>query len=195
MEKNIVLHPVMKEVMFTESQLDNKCIELAKTISDSYHKKNINNIVMLGLLKGCVPFMANLMKYMSVGVTTEYMVVASYGNSDKSSTTPQILLDINQNIENKDVLIVEDIIDSGYTLEFISRHLKNRGAKSIKIVTMFDKEERRQIAVNVDWVGFKISNEFVVGYGLDYAQKFRNLPALISVDIEKFNKYDWSKEE
>lgn len=195
MKKEIVLHPVMKEVMFNETELDNKCKELADEISASYKNNKINNVVMLGLLKGCVPFMANLMKYMSVGVTTEYMVVASYGDGDKSSMAPQILLDINQNIKGKDVLIVEDIIDSGHTLEFISRHLKNRGAKSIKIVTMFDKEERRQIVVNVDWFGFKISNEFVVGYGLDYAQKFRNLPALISVDIEKFNNYDWSKEE
>ncbi|KAF5295796.1 hypothetical protein FQA39_LY12969 [Lamprigera yunnana] len=113
--------PVMEKVLLTEKQLDDKCKELAKEISEFYAKKYgpTKPVVFLGLLKGCVPFMANLMKYMTIPVRTEYMVVSSYGNNTQSSKTPQILLDINNDIVDYPVLIVEDIIDTGYTLEFI----------------------------------------------------------------------------
>jgi hypoxanthine phosphoribosyltransferase len=119
------------------------------------------------------------------------MVVTSYGNDSVTNGAPQILLDVNQNIENCEVLVVEDIIDSGTTLDFVRNHLLNRGAVDVKIVTLLDKFERRTTIVDVDWVGTKIADEFLVGFGLDYAQRFRNLPYVASVDLNKFDKYNW----
>lgn len=189
------LHPVIEKILFTEKQLDNKAKELAKNISEYYKKINNNKpVVLLGLLKGCVPFMANLMRHMTIPVTTEYMVVSSYGNNSVSSKTPQILLDVNQDIFDKHVLVVEDIIDSGNTLDFVQNHLKNRGAKDVKLVTMLNKPDRRETDVKVDWIGENIADYFIVGYGLDYAQRFRNLPYIAKIDLDKFNKYDWENE-
>lgn len=190
-----VLHPVLKKIIFTQEQIDSKAKELGSLITQYYFtKKDSDPIIILGLLKGCVPFMANLMKYIDFPVKTEYMVVASYGMNSVSSGSPQILLDINQNIVNSNVLIVEDIIDSGTTLEFIIKHLKVRGAKEVKIVSLLDKKTKRLRAITADWVGFDCPDGFIVGFGLDYAQRFRNLPYIAEVDIEKFDNYDWKQD-
>src|SRR5699024_2179260 len=152
-EENIMekLHPVIKEILFTEQQLDDMCKRLGADVSAYYEKKGLKKpLVLLGLLKGCVPFMANLMKYISVPVITEYMVVSSYQNNSESSGAPQIILDVNQNIVDAEVLVVEDIIDSGITLNFIKEHLKLRGAIDVKLVAALDKFERRQVEVEVD---------------------------------------------
>jgi hypoxanthine phosphoribosyltransferase len=186
------LHPVLKEILVSEKELDDKCRELGAQISAYYETKNLKGpVVLLGLLKGCVPFMANLMKYITVPVITEYMVVTSYANNSVSNGSPQILLDVNQNIWEKEVLVIEDIIDSGNTLVFVKNHVLNRGASDVKIVTMLDKVDRREVDIQIDWIGKQIPDYFVVGYGLDYAQRFRNLPYIASVDLEKFDGYDW----
>jgi hypoxanthine phosphoribosyltransferase len=186
------MHPVLKEIMLSETEIDIICKKVGKEITTYYENKGLKGpLVLLGLLKGCVPFMANLMKHIIVPLTTEYMVVTSYGNDSVTNGAPQILLDVNQNIENCEVLVVEDIIDSGTTLDFVRNHLLNRGAVDVKIVTLLDKFERRTTIVDVDWVGTKIADEFLVGFGLDYAQRFRNLPYVASVDLNKFDKYNW----
>ena len=161
------------KVLVPENEVDARIEALGKQISENYAGKQIH---MICVLKGGVFFMCELAKRISVPVSLDFMCVRSYGDATTSSGVVRIAKDLDESIEGKDVLIVEDIIDSGRTLYYLIDVLKKRNPKSIQLCTLLDKPERRERDVKVDYVGFEIPDEFVVGYGLDYAQKYRNLP-------------------
>lgn len=160
-------------VMITEDKVDQRINEMAEQISRDYEGKTIH---LIGILKGSVLFLSELCKRITVPVTFDFMSVSSYGNDTKSSGVVKIIKDLDEGLEGLDVLVVEDIIDSGRTLSYLLENLSNRKPASLKLATLLDKPERRVTEVNVDYTGFEIPDEFIVGYGLDYAQKYRNLP-------------------
>lgn len=159
--------------LVSEKAVDERIVELGKQISKDYEGKQVH---LICVLKGGVFFMCELAKRISVPVSMDFMSVSSYDDDTKSSGVVKIVKDLDEAIEGKDVLIVEDIIDSGRTLYYLIDILKKRNPKSVHLCTLLDKPERRVKDVKVDYVGFNIPDEFVVGYGLDYAQKYRNLP-------------------
>ena len=159
--------------LVSEKDVDERIVELGKQISKDYEGKQVH---LICVLKGGVFFMCELAKRISVPVSMDFMSVSSYGDDTKSSGVVKIVKDLDEAIEGKDVLIVEDLIDSGRTLYYLIDILKKRNPKSVHLCTLLDKPERRVKDVKVDYVGFNIPDEFVVGYGLDYAQKYRNLP-------------------
>lgn len=166
----------MKErvtTLISEETLKARVQEIAKEITESYKGEEVKTICVL---KGAVMFMVDLVKNLNLPVKFDFMAVSSYGNSTESSGNIQILKDLDDPIEGENILIVEDIIDSGRTLHYLIEYLNSKKPKSIKLCTLFDKPERREFEVNVDWTGFDIPDEFIVGYGLDYAQRYRNLP-------------------
>ena len=163
------------QVLISQEKLNKRIAELGKQLSEDYKGKEIH---MICVLKGGVMFMTDLSKeiVMDVPVSMDFMAVSSYGNGQVSSGIVRIVKDLDETIEGKDVLIVEDIIDSGRTLNYLVQMLKERRPSSIKICTLLDKPDRRVVDVDVDYVGFEIPDLFVLGYGLDYLQKYRNLP-------------------
>jgi len=163
------------KVLLSEEQLKKRIAEMGEEISRDYAGKTPTIIC---ILKGAVMFYTDLLREISVPVTMDFMAVSSYGNKTKSSGEVEIRKDLSCSIENKHVLIVEDIVDSGFTLSYLSRMLASRGAASIKIATLLDKPARRApgVTLQTDYSGFVIGDEFVVGYGLDYAELYRNLP-------------------
>ena len=161
------------KVLLSEEEVDARIRQIAAKISKDYAGKEIH---MICVLKGGVFFTCELAKRITVPVSMDFMSVSSYGDDTKSSGVVKIVKDLDEAIEGKDVLIVEDIIDSGRTLYYLIDILKKRNPKSVHLCTLLDKPERRVKDVKVDYVGFNIPDEFVVGYGLDYAQKYRNLP-------------------
>ena len=160
-------------VMIGEAETDKRIRELGAKISADYAGKEIH---MICVLKGGVFFMCELAKRITVPVSLDFMSISSYGDDIKSSGVVKITKDLDQPLEGKDVLVVEDIIDSGRTLSYLVEILKGRNPESIRLCTLLDKPDRRVRDVHVDYCGFEIPDEFVVGYGLDYAQKYRNLP-------------------
>ncbi|MBQ7078011.1 MAG: hypoxanthine phosphoribosyltransferase [Lachnospiraceae bacterium] len=168
-------------VMIDESKVDARIKELGELISRDYEGKTVH---MICVLKGGVFFMCELAKRISVPVTMDFMSVSSYGNGTVSSGIVKIVKDLDDMIEGKDVLVVEDIIDSGRTLSYLLETLKSRKPNSLKLCTLLDKPDRRVAEVHVDYTGFEIEDKFVVGYGLDYAQKYRNLPYIGVVELD-----------
>jgi hypoxanthine phosphoribosyltransferase len=163
----------IEKVLFTEAELKTKIKELGKQISIDYENKEI---ILVGVLKGSVPFMADLLREISIPCSMDFMAVSSYGNSTKTSGVVRILKDLDFQIENKNVLIVEDIIDSGITLRYLVDYLKGRKPASINIACLLDKPDRRKVDIKIGYFGFKVPDYFLVGYGLDYAELYRNLP-------------------
>lgn len=163
----------IESVLFSEEILKAKAMELAAKISKDYPE---GDKIFVGVLKGSVMFVADLMRCMEVNVTMDFMSVSSYGASSESSGVVRILKDLDFDIENKDVFIIEDIIDTGNTLKYLYEYLKARHPRVLKIVCLLDKPERRTADIKADYIGFSIPDAFVVGYGLDYAEKYRNLP-------------------
>ncbi|HHW58456.1 MAG TPA: hypoxanthine phosphoribosyltransferase [Clostridia bacterium] len=163
----------IQEILITEDQLKEKVKELGQMITKDYQGKDL---VFIGVLKGAVVFMADLSRSIDLPLSVDFMAVSSYGSSTRSSGIVKIIKDHDINIEGKDVLIVEDIIDSGLTLSYLRETLLGRKPKSLRICTLLDKPERRETDVKVDYCGFKIPDKFVVGYGLDFNEKYRNLP-------------------
>lgn len=161
------------KVMISEEDVDKRIQELGKQISEAYAGKQVH---LICVLKGGVFFMCEPAKRITVPVSMDFMSVSSYGDGTSSSGVVKIAKDLDESLEGKDVLVVEDIIDSGRTLSYLIEILKKRNPASIRLCTLLDKPERRVTDVKVDYVGFNIPDEFVVGYGLDYAQKYRNLP-------------------
>lgn len=161
------------KVMISEEDVDKRIQELGKQISEAYAGKQVH---LICVLKGGVFFMCELAKRITVPVSMDFMSVSSYGEGTSSSGVVKIAKDLDEPLEGKDVLVVEDIIDSGRTLYYLLEILKKRNPNSMKLCTLLDKPDRRVHDVKVDYVGFEIPDEFVVGYGLDYAQKYRNLP-------------------
>ena len=160
-------------VLVSEKEVDERIELLGKQISKDYEGRQVH---LICILKGGAFFMCELAKRITVPVSIDYMSVSSYGNRTSSSGVVRLAKDLDESIEGKDVLIVEDIIDSGRTLYYLMETLRQRHPKSLHLCTLLDKPERREKDVKVDYVGFEIPDEFVVGYGLDYAQKYRNLP-------------------
>jgi len=162
------------EVLISEQEIKDRVAQLGQQISEHY--QDSNNLVMVGLLRGSFIFMADLARAISINHTVDFMTASSYGNNMESSRDVHILKDLDDNIEGKDVLLVEDIIDTGNTLSKVLQVLNLREPNSISICTLLDKPTRREVTVDVEWVGFEIPDEFVVGVGIDYAQKYRHLP-------------------
>ncbi|EPJ45451.1 MAG: hypoxanthine phosphoribosyltransferase [Osedax symbiont Rs1] len=162
------------EVMISEADIKLKVTELGKLIEARY--QHSDNLLMVALLRGSAIFMADLCRAVDLPMSIDFMTASSYGNSTESSREVKILQDLSEGIEGRDVIIVEDIIDTGNTLSKVVEMLKLREPKSLSLCTLLDKPSRRQVVVDVDWIGFSIPDEFVVGYGIDYAQKYRNLP-------------------
>lgn len=159
--------------MITENEIQNRVKELAERLHEIYQGKEV---VVIGVLKGCFVFMSDLIRAMQEPVKLYFMEVSSYGDGTVSGGTVKIIKDIDESIEGKDVLVVEDIVDSGNTLTQLKTILSGRRPRSLRICTLLNKPSRREAEVEVDEVGFEIPDEFVVGYGLDYAEQFRNLP-------------------
>lgn len=166
------MHANIKEILISEEQIINRCKELGSTITEDY--KELKPIVV-GLLKGSVPFMAELIKHIDLDLEIDFMDVSSYQGT-KSVGDVRIDKDLTNSIQGDDIIIVEDIIDTGRTLKKVIELMYSKGAKSVKVISLLDKHECRVVDVEADYVGFKIPNHFVVGFGLDYDQRYRNLP-------------------
>ncbi|SNC56688.1 hypoxanthine phosphoribosyltransferase [Vibrio cholerae] len=162
------------EVMISEQEVDQRIRELGQQITEHY--QGSSDLVLVGLLRGSFVFMADLARQIHLTHQVDFMTASSYGNSMQSSRDVRILKDLDDDIKGKDVLLVEDIIDTGNTLNKVKEILALREPKSIRICTLLDKPTRREVDVEVNWVGFEIPDEFVVGVGIDYAQKYRHLP-------------------
>jgi len=169
----------ISEILITEEEIKNKITELGKKISKDYKGKNL---ILVGILRGAVIFMADLARTISIPMVFDFIAISSYGAETKSSGVVRILKDLDVNIKGKDVLIVEDIVDTGLTLDYLLRMLKSRKPASIKVCTFLTKTARRKVNVKVDYSGFDIPNKFVVGYGLDYAGKYRNVPYVFTLN-------------
>ena len=168
------------KVLISEEEVDARIRELGEKISKEYEGKQIH---LICVLKGGVFFMCELAKRITVPVSMDFMCVGSYGDGTKSSGVVRLAKDLDESIENKEVLIVEDIIDSGNTLYYLMDVLRQRKPASLRLCTLLDKPDRRVKDVHVDWTGFEIPDEFVVGYGRDYAQTYRNLPYIGVVEV------------
>lgn len=163
----------IEKIMITEEQIQARIAEMGAQLTEEYKDKFP---LAIGVLKGAMPFMNDLMKRFDSYIEVDFMDVSSYGNATVSSGEVKIVKDLNTSVEGRDIIILEDIIDSGLTLSFLVNQFKARNAKSIKIVTLLDKPSGRKVDLSADLVGFEVPDGFVVGYGLDYAEKYRNLP-------------------
>ena len=161
------------KTMLSEEEIKAKVAELGKKIEEDFEGQDL---LVVGILKGASVFVSDLIRNINLDVNIDFMNVSSYGNSTESSGSVKILKDLDVDIKGKNVLIVEDIIDSGLTLSNLTRELSARDPKSLKICTLLDKPQRRKVDIPVDYVGFVIEDKFIVGYGIDYAEKYRNLP-------------------
>lgn len=167
------MHKDLEKVLYTEEEIKAAAKRLAEQINKDYAGQEV---VFVGLLKGSVQFMADLIKSIDLMCTVDFMCVSSYGNGTKSTGRVNIIKDLSEPIDGKNVVIVEDIIDSGNTLNFINRYFSAKNARSVRICTLLDKPSRREVEIDVDYVGFEVPDEFVVGYGLDFREYYRNLP-------------------
>jgi hypoxanthine phosphoribosyltransferase len=167
------LHNDIQEVLFSEEQIQEKIKELGQQIANDYRDRNP---LVICVLKGAFIFMGDLVKRIDIPLEIDFMAVSSYGNATSSSGVVKIIKDLDTSVEGRDVLIVEDIIDSGLTLSYLIDVLERRNALSVKVVALFDKPGRRTVGLEPDYKGFVIPDAFIVGYGLDYAERYRNLP-------------------
>lgn len=169
----VSLHQDIAKVLVDEITIRKRIRELGDVINREYARKDL---LLVSVLKGSIIFMADLIRAITIPHEIDFMATSSYGAGVSSSGVVRILKDLNNSIEGRNVVLVEDIIDSGHTLSYLLRILQERRPASLRIMTLLDKPERREVAIHVDWVGFSIPNEFVVGYGLDYDEIYRNLP-------------------
>ncbi len=164
---------VLEKVLISKEELNRRICEIAKTLDEDYKGKRP---LMVAILKGSVMFFTDLIREMKTDLEIDFMSISSYGNGVKSSGEVKMIKDLDGKIEGKDVIIVEDIVDSGYTMKYLKNLLEARNPSSIRICALLDKPSRRETDVQVDYKGFEVGNEFVVGYGLDYASFYRNIP-------------------
>lgn len=174
----------IERILLTEETLRDKIRTIGKAISEDYKGRDL---VLIGVLKGSVLFMGDLMKEIDIHCAMEFMAVSSYGNSTQTSGVVRILKDLDYPIEGKDIIIVEDIIDSGVTLKYLIEYLKGRKPNSIEVACLLNKPDRRKAEIDVKYLGFDVPDYFLVGYGLDYAEKYRNLPfiGILKEDVYK----------
>lgn len=163
----------------TQEQMRSRIRELGRQISADYAGKDL---VLVGVLKGAYAFFADLARAIRIPVRVDFLIVTSYGTRAKTSGKVKLVTELTERIKGKDVLLVEDIVDSGLTVQYLTKALAKQKPSSIKVCTLLSKPERRVVNVQVDYVGFRVQNEYVVGYGLDYQQKYRNLPYLAVLD-------------
>ncbi|HAJ36112.1 MAG TPA: hypoxanthine phosphoribosyltransferase [Chloroflexi bacterium] len=169
----VSLHQDIAKVLVDEVTIRKRVRELGDVINREYAHKDL---LLVSVLKGSIIFMADLIRAITIPHEIDFMATSSYGAGTSSSGVVRILKDLNSSIEGRNIVVVEDIIDSGRTLSYLVRILQERRPASLRIMTLLDKPERREVDIHVDWVGFSIPNEFVVGYGLDYDEIYRNLP-------------------
>lgn len=167
------MHKDIESIVYSEEALAERIEALGKQISEDYKGKKL---IVVGVMKGANVFVADLIRKMDLDIILDFIVVSSYGASTESTGVIRLLKDLDENISSEHVLIVEDIIDSGLTLEYLVNNFETRHPASIKICTLLNKVERRKVDLNVDYIGFQVPDEFIVGYGIDYAEKYRNLP-------------------
>lgn len=179
------MHKDIERVLVTQEELHRINEKLGRKITEDFRGKNL---LVLGILKGCVFFMTDLVRCIELPMSIDFMSVSSYGSGTESTGRVKITKDIDIDLNGCDVLLVEDILDSGRTLKYVSDILKTRGANSISIVTLLDKPERRIAPVSPDYVGCSVPDEFVVGYGLDYDQRYRNLPYIGALKRSVYEK-------
>lgn len=175
----------VKETLLTREQIADRIREMGAQISADYAGKEI---LMIGVLRGAVIFMSDLARAITVPVALDFMAVSSYGSSTTSSGVVRILKDLDEAVQGRHVLVVEDIVDTGLTLNYLLDNLKSREPASIRLCTLLNKPERRKAKVNIDYNGFTIPDEFVIGYGLDYAERYRNLPFIGILKPEVYGK-------
>ena len=173
------------KILLSEEEIKARVQEMGDQLYDAFHDKNP---LFVGVLKGCFIFMADLVRAAQFKSELEFIGVSSYQNGTKSSGVVQITRDLQEDINGRDIIIVEDILDSGNTLIFLKNYLMAKGAASITIVTLLDKPSRREKAITADYIGFVVPDEFVVGYGLDYAQQYRNMPYIGVLKPEVYSK-------
>jgi len=166
-------------VLFTKEEIHEKVQELAQKIETDY--EHVDQLVLIGVLKGANIFLGDLMREIKRPLKIDFMAVSSYGHSTESSGVVRILKDLDMEIEDKHVIIIEDIVDTGLTLKYLTDNLKRRNAASLKICSLLDKPSRRKCDLTVDYVGYEIPDRFIVGYGIDYAEQYRNLPYIATV--------------
>ncbi|MBI4457301.1 MAG: hypoxanthine phosphoribosyltransferase [Acidobacteria bacterium] len=171
------------EILLTADQIQRRVREIGEQISFDYATKKP---LFIGILKGACMFLSDLIRYVSLPISVDFIAVASYGVETESSGHVQLLKDVESSIEDKDVVIIEDIVDTGLTLTYLIHNFESRNPVSLKVAALLNKPSRRQVDVKLDYVGFEIPDKFVVGYGLDYAQTYRNLPyvAVLKNDLE-----------
>ena len=173
----------IEKVLYSKEEIALKVKEIGKRITDAYQPGD--EIVIIGVLKGANVFLGDLIREINLPVYIDFMAVSSYGSSTESSGVVRILKDLDLDVEGKHILIIEDIVDTGLTLKYLTENIKSRKIASLKICTLLDKPKRRKCDLNIDFIGFEIPDEFIVGYGIDYAEKYRNLPyiAILKKDI------------
>lgn len=176
----------LERVLVSAREIEAKVAELGRQISEDY--AGSQQLLVVGILKGSTIFMADLVRAISVPLKFDFMAVASYGQSSASSGVVRILKDLDETIEGLDVLIVEDIVDTGLTLSYLLDTLRTRNPASLRVCVLLDKPERRQVGVSIDYPGIQIPDEFVVGYGLDYSGRYRNLPEVWILKPEVYQK-------
>ncbi|SHK29606.1 hypoxanthine phosphoribosyltransferase [Desulforamulus aeronauticus] len=167
------MHPDVEKILLDEEHIKERVAQLALQISQDYQGESI---LMVGILKGAMVFLADLVRHINVPTFFDFMAVSSYGAGTVSSGAVRILKDLDKSIHGRHVIIVEDIVDTGLTLQYLVENIKARGPASLKVCTLLDKPSRRKVEVPIDYNGFSIPDEFVVGYGLDYNERYRNLP-------------------
>lgn len=168
------MHQDVKEILITEEEIEAKSKEMGQALTE-YYKDSERDLVLVALLKGSVPFLAKLIKYIDLDIQYDFMDVSSYAGT-QSTRDIKILKDLDRSIKGMDILLVEDIVDTGHTIEAIIKLLRNKGAHSVKVVTLLDKPSRREANVKAEFIGFEIEDNFVIGFGLDFDERYRQLP-------------------
>ena len=180
-----MLEQDVDHVLITEQQLDERIKEMGHQIAEDYQGEPLT---IVGILKGAVIFFADLARAIDLPLQMDFMSVSSYGSGTTSSGVVKIIKDLDADVTGRHILLVEDIIDTGITLAYLKEYLSNRGARSVKICTLLDKPTRREKAVHVDYIGFTMPDEFLIGYGVDYAENYRNLPYVASLKRSVYEK-------
>lgn len=184
-EKEIIKSSILGKVLFSSSDIKDRISELGKEITQNYKYKNL---LLVSILRGGVIFLSDLIKEIDLPLSIDFMSISAYGINGTSTGVVRITKDLDESIEGKDVLIVEDIIDTGLTISYLLRNLKSRFPNSLEICTLLDRDIRRIADINIKYIGFKIGEEYIVGYGLDYKQKFRNLQSIYELKLDTVKK-------
>ena len=184
-EKELIKNNILGKVLFSSSDIKDRISELGKEITQNYKYKNL---LLVSILRGGVIFLSDLIKEIDLPLSIDFMSISAYGINGTSTGVVRITKDLDESIEGKDVLIVEDIIDTGLTISYLLRNLKSRFPNSLEICTLLDRDIRRIADINIKYIGFKIGEKYIVGYGLDYKQKFRNLQSIYELKLDTVKK-------